>query len=192
MENPGYTLLKSTMTYGAMLGIILVAFDFLLFIFNVLPVGFLIQGTTIIFIIANYYIGIYFSTKKIRSTVFKGNLTYQQGVLTGTLVATFATVISEFYTYVQNTILDPNYMARFIEAQKAWYMTLNDKIAQVKIDGMIKELDEGLKNYDALSYFYNYIFLYIFFGFMLSLITSAYLKKKTASPNVNEELHSQI
>jgi hypothetical protein len=192
MENPGYTLLKSTMTYGAILGIILAAFDFLLFIFNVLPVGFLIQGTTIIFIIASYYVGIYFSTKKIRSTVFRGSLTYQQGVLTGTLVATFATVISEFYTYVQNAILDPNYMARFIEAQKAWYMTLNDKIAQVKIDSMIKELDEGLKNYDALSYFYNYIFLYIFFGFILSLITSAYLKRKTASTNVNEESHSQI
>jgi Protein of unknown function (DUF4199) len=192
MENPGYTLLKSTMTYGAILGIFLALCDFLMFVFKVLPVGFLIQGTVIIITLASYYTGIYFSTKKIRTTIFSGNLTYRQGLTTGTLVATFAAVISEFYTYLQNTILDPNYMTRLVDAQKAWYMTLSDKIAQVRIDSIIKELDEGLKNYDALSYFYNNIFFYIFLGFGISLITSAYLKRKKASINVNEGSNSQI
>jgi|ERR1035437_632244 hypothetical protein len=191
MENPGYTLMKSTMTYGAILGVILAVSEFLLYVFNILPVGYM-QWALIIVTIASYYIGIYFSTKKIRTTVFNGNITYQQGVLTGTLVATFTAVISEFYTYLQNTVLDPNYITRFVEAQKAWYLTLNNQLAKAMIDNAIKTLDEELKNYNALNDFYNNIFIFIFLGFILSLITSAYLKRKTASTNANEELHSQI
>jgi len=191
MVNPGYTLMKSAMTYGAILGIILAVIEFLMFVFNVLPVGYM-QFALIIVTIASYYIGIYFSTKKIRTTVFNGNLTYQQGVMTGTLVAAFAAVISGFYTYLQNTVLDPNYVTRLVEAQKAWFLTLGNQLAKNVIDNSIKLLDDGLKNYDALIDFYNSIFLYIFLGVILSLITSAYLKRKTASTNVNQESHSQI
>lgn len=179
MENLRLTLMKSTMTYGAILGLVLVIYSFLLFVSNTLPVGFLMQGLTIILVTASYYIGIYFSTKKIRTLIFKGELTYRQGVYIGTLVTFFASVISEFYTYIQNTILDPNYMVRFITAQKAWLHTLQDKIAQTQIDLMVKDIDEAIKNYDALATLFQSIFMFTLLGFAISLITSAFLKTKT-------------
>jgi hypothetical protein len=192
MESHRHSLLKSAMTYGAILGIFLAAFSFLMFLFNIFPVGFLVGGLVVMMTIATFYIGIYLSTKKIRNIIFNGNLTYKQGLMVGTLITMFAAIIFEFYIYIQDTILDPDYVSRLFVAQKAWYLTLHDKIAQVQIDNMISELDEGFKNYNALDYFFQYIFFFTVVGFILSLITSAFLKTKTTSKNLNEESPSQI
>lgn len=191
MESHRHSLLKSAMTYGATLGIFLAAYSFLLFVFNILPVGFLVLGTLGVVTIASYYIGIYLSTKKIRTNIFNGNLTYRQGLMVGTLVSMFAAIISEFYAYIQNTIIDPNYMARIVVAQKAWYLTLHDKISQAQINSMINDIDEGFKNYNALDYFFQYIFFLTVFGFVISLITSSFLKTNTISKNLNEGGPSQ-
>jgi len=167
------------MTYGAILGIVIVMYSLLLFTFNIMPIGFM-QIALAIIVIITYCIGIYLSIKKIRNSVFKGDLTYRLGLMIGTLVTLFAAIISEFYTYVQNTLLEPDYMTRFAVAQVAWLKSLHERIPDIRIENLIHDINEAIKSYDSLSAFFQSISSITIFGFAFSLIISAFLKKKTS------------
>jgi hypothetical protein len=179
MENIRQEIMKSTMTYGAILGVVIGMYSLVLFTFNIMPIGF-IQIALAILIIITYCIGIYLSTKKIRNIVFKGNLTYRLGLLIGTLVTLFAAIISEFYIYIQNTLLEPDYMTRFMIAQIAWLKSLHEKIPDIRIENLIHDINEAIKYYDSLSAFFQSISSITIFGFAFSLIISAFLKKETS------------
>jgi len=173
------------MTYGAILGIIIVIYSLILFILNVMPVGFLFPGIIFIISTAIYFTAIFIFTKKIRNESFGGSITYGQGLLIGVLIGFFAAIITSFYTYLQNAIIDPEYMTRFINAQKTWMAGfLNGKMPEAKIEEALSQIDEKIKNYNVVTASFQAILWSTVWAFIVSLVTSAFLKKK-ANPLEN-------
>jgi hypothetical protein len=180
MENNNTNLIKSTMTYGAILGFIVVIYSILLWAFNIMPVGISVPLILLGISLTIYYLAIYFSTKKIRNDLFPQNFSYQQAMLTGVLVSFFAAIITSFYGYIQNALIDPGYMERVLTAQKDWMITSMSKYGatQAQLDSAMDKLDESMKNPHPLKDALNAIMGSTILGFLLSLITAAFLKKK--------------
>lgn len=176
-QNPG--LIKSTMTYGAILGAIIVVYSFIIFILKIMPVGILLPIILFIISITIYFTGLYVFTKKTRDTQLGGYMTFGQGVMIGILISFFAAIISSFYTYIQNQFIDPDYMPRVFEAQKNWLVSfMNGKVPDEKIDELIARVDESIKGYKPAQALFQGIAGTTLMGALVALITSAILKKK--------------
>jgi hypothetical protein len=180
-------LIKNTITYGTILGVVIVIYSLILLISHIIPVGFLIPGVLFIISTAIYFTGIFIFTKKIRDKSFDGSITYGQGLLIGTLIGLFAAIISSFYGYIQNAIIDPEYMNRVISAQKEWMSEfLNGKVPAEKIEESLAKIDEKIKHYNVLVASVQAVIWGTVWGFIISLVTSAFLKKKS-NPIENDQ-----
>ena len=124
MNNKTNPLLVGSMTYGLYLGIVLVIFSLLIYLFNIKPIGIITPIIMFIVSTAITFMGIFWATKKIKIDVLDGSLSYGQGLLIGVLVVFFAAVLSAVYSYIQSTIIDPDYMKNIMEAQKEWMYQL--------------------------------------------------------------------
>ncbi|RPH31914.1 MAG: DUF4199 domain-containing protein [Bacteroidales bacterium] len=189
MEPKTNLLLKSTFNYGLYLGIVLIIYTLLLFILGVMPVGFLKPILLGLTSIAIYVIGIVILTKKVRAELYNGEVTYGQAFLIGLLIALFATIISSVYSYIQNTLIDSDYFVRIMNAQKDWMFNFMSSkgVSEEQIEKAITKIDEQIKNYSPLKSVFTGFLGSAVFGAIISLITSAFLKKKTnpfENPNV--------
>lgn len=180
MENKGMNLLKSTMTYGLYLGVVFVIYSLVLYILGVMPVGIGLPMLMMVISLAIFFIGILFGTKKVRGEVFNGEITYAQGLAIGVLIALFASIISSVYSYIQNTIIDPEYLTNLANAQKEWmYNYLQGKLPETQIDAQLSQMDEQIKNASSIASIFKGILGWTIGGFIISIITSAFLKKKS-------------
>lgn len=189
MESKSNLMYKNTLTYGLYLGLILVIYSILLFVLDVMPVGFLkpiLLGLTSIII---YVIGIIFSTKKVRAEIYNGEVTYGQAFVIGLLVATAAAIVSTVYSFIQNTLIDSEYFTRIMSAQKEWTLNFMQSkgVSEDQIDKALSKFDEQIKNYSSIKTTLKTLLSSVIFGAIISLITSAFLKKKSnpfENPNV--------
>lgn len=106
-----------------------------------------------------------------------GFMTYGQGLGVGTLVALISSVISAIFMYVYIKFIDDNYLANMQQMQ----------IEQMEAQGMTEEqIEMGLKISETMSSPEMLVVFAIlggvFFGFLISLIVSAFTK------NTNPEL----
>jgi predicted PurR-regulated permease PerM len=106
-------------------------------------------------------------------------MTYGQGLLIGVLVSFFACIISSFYTYIQNAIIDPDYIGRVMNAQKEWMTTFmqSSGVSETQIEDAISKIDEKAASVNHITNFFTSILSGTVFGLILSLISSAILKK---------------
>lgn len=189
METQTKSLLTSTMTYGLYLGLVLVIYSILLFVLGVVPAGFLKPMLLLLTTIVIYIIGITISTKKVRSEIYAGEVSYGQAFVIGLLIAITAAIVSTFYSYIQSTLIDPDYFMRTISAQKEWTINFMQSkgVSEDQIDKAIAKFDEQIKNYSSIKNTLKGFLGSVIFGLIISLITAAFLKKKTnpfENPNV--------
>jgi uncharacterized membrane protein (DUF106 family) len=189
METTQTNLLKSAATYGAILGAIIVIYSLILFVLNVMPVGFLIPALLFLFSLGIYFAAIFLGTKKIRNDILGGSMTYGQGLQIGVLISVFAAIITAFYSYIQNTLIDPEYMTRVMNAQKDWMSQFmaGKGLPEDQIEKTLAGIDEKMKNTNQVKNIFTSIVASTIFGFIISLITSGILKKQ---PNLFDETQS--
>lgn len=181
MDEQTSNLLKSTMTYGLNLGLVSVIFSVILYIFNIMPVGFVMPLLLLVISLAITFFLIIYFTKKIRAELYDGSVTFREALLIGVLIAFFASIITSFYGLIQNLVIDPDYMARYVEAQKIWmYDFMSSRgIPESTIMDSMDKIDERVSDYKPVREFFKSIFMGTLFGFIVSLITAAILRKKT-------------
>ncbi|KAF5072306.1 hypothetical protein DSECCO2_203320 [anaerobic digester metagenome] len=188
MEPKNLDLLKSTMTNGLYLGLALVIYSLLLFLFNIMPIG--IGKSLLLFVVTMviYIGGIIWAIKRVRAEVFGGEVSYWQAVLIGVLVAFFAAIISGVYSYLQNTIIDPDYVSRFVEAQKEWmYDFMSSKnVPESDIEDAINRIDASSVGVASIKTIFSSIIGGTIGGFVISLIVAASLKKKEVIFTITE------
>lgn len=194
METNNQNILKPVMTYGAVIGFLFVIISIAFLVANYLPIG--IAPSIVMFVVsvAIYYTGIHLATKKIRDTVWGGYMTFGQGLLIGTLVVFFASIISSAYTYFQNTVIDPDYFTRAINAQKDWMTNFmqSSGVSEDQIEESLVKLDEKLENPNHLLTFFTSILGGAIFGLILSLISSAILKRNKGIFDEPEVIDQEI
>jgi hypothetical protein len=184
MDTQLKNLFKSTMSYGAALGIISVIFSLILYFLNVMPIGIVKPMVLFVVSIAIYFFGILYFSKMVRAEVYDNEVNYGQALLIGILIGFFTAIISSAYSYLQNVVIDPDYLSRYIGAQKEWmanYM-YSKGIADDQIEKSLKGIDDASKEaFTFGKYIKSVLFSTLGFG-LISLITAAIIKKKNTSP----------
>lgn len=178
MIQNNHALWKSTMTSGAFLGLALIIFSIILVFLDITKLSFFFIIFLVLIPLLILIIGIVLGTKNYRDSVMDGHITYNNAIIVGTLIVLFASVISAFYSYIYNKIIDPSYVEKSAKA-------IIDKMVQLMqewgyTDDQIEQQVEQMKVKDqpgALESALSSIPMSTFLGFFISLITSAFIKK---------------
>lgn len=171
MEEKKVTPLKNAMNYGAMVGLVLIIVSVLFYILGKSDSG---MQTWIAY--AVIIAGIVIGTQNYRDNVLGGYISYSQCLSSGTLITFFTAIITAFYTYIFFTFIDASLIDMILEKQ----------MIAMEEQGMDDEQIEM-----AMSYTRKFmtplwmsvigLLFYTFMGFIFSLITSIFLKRKDDS-----------
>jgi uncharacterized membrane protein YhaH (DUF805 family) len=179
MEQEKNDIWQFTMTYGAILGIILVIISVLLYLlglmkFNILMsiVIFLINVTVMVTVVV-------IGTKRYRDEMLGGYIDFGKAFLVGLLIVVFSSVLTTFYNVVFNTFIDPEYYDRTIEAAKEWTgnFMYSKGVPEEQIDQALEQMG-GREKPSVISMILGGIMAGAIGGSIVSLITAAILKKE--------------
>lgn len=167
MESEQPHFLKSTMNYGLITGLVLVVYSFIIYI-----VGQSMNDVMNNITLALLAVCIYLTTKHFRDKKLDGYLSYGRGLGVGTLTGVFAAVLLAFFLYLQIKFIDPGLIDKQLDA------------AQVKLlerglseDEVEKATILSKKLMTPGMMFITSIVTFGLYSFIISLITSAFLKK---------------
>ena len=182
MEEKSNSYFKSALNYGLMLGLALVIFAVLLFIFN-LHLNKYLNYINYVIIIAFLIWGV----KTYRDTSLNGVISYGKALGMSTVIVLIGSLIFGIYTYLLITVIDPDYI------EKTLAMIEEQLLKQGMSDEQIEmglSLQKKMMSPVLMSLF-SFLGM-MFWGFIISLITSAVLKKEgdpyqSAMQDINEE-----
>lgn len=172
MENLQPTPYKTAMNYGAVLGLVLILFSVLLYVLD--------QTTNQALSWISYVflaIGIVLGTKAYRDKVNGGYITYTQALWTGTLIVFFASFLSAFYTYIFTKFIDPGMIEKILE-QTEMEMIEQKKMGEDEVEMAMKYTRMFVT---PAMMTVTVVLATTILGFIISLITSAILKKENPS-----------
>jgi hypothetical protein len=181
MENEKNSLLKASMNYGLITGLIVIVYSLILYLLNLTFNQAL--GYISILLIA---VCIYLFTKQYRDKTNGGNIAFGQAFGLGILIGVFAAVLLSFFSFLQVTYIDPSLINKQLEiTQEA---LLKQGMSEDQIEQAInlskKMMTPGMM-------FLMSILSFTFFSAIISLITSAILKKnKNPFENTQETSNS--
>ncbi len=167
-SQPG--MLKTALTYGMLIGILLIVIQ-LVFYFA----GGLTSMYSAYISYAVLLGGIILATKAWRDEVRGGFISYGQALGFGTLTIFFASILVGIYIFLFYKFIDPAAMNLLYEAAEQKMIDKNPNITDAELD-MALSISQRLMKPGFMTF--STIFNYTFLGFVMSLITSIFMKKK--------------
>lgn len=168
MEDNKSGLLKHAMTYGAIIGLILVVYSVVLYIsgltFNK-GLGFIQYAV----LIAGLYIG----TKAFRDKALGGFITYGQALGLGVMISLFVGIITIFFQYILMRFIDPGLVDKYMVVMEEQF----EKSRFIPEDQIEMALEKSRQSLTALWSIPVGVLTFTFIGFIISLITSAIVKR---------------
>jgi len=168
MEETSSNQLKYAMTYGAIIGLVLVVYSVLLYLtdfyFNK-TMGF-IQYIII-------FIGIYLGTKTYRDKALGGYIKYGRALVFGMIISVFVGIIIVFFNFIMMRYIDPG----LIDKNMAVIEESLQNNRFIQPDMMDATLESSRKSLTSIWSLPIEIFVFTLIRFVISLITSAFLKK---------------
>jgi len=168
MEEKKSGLWKNALNWGVILGVALIIYSLLMWFLD-LSLERWVSWVSYIVIIG----GIVVATKSYRDNVLSGAISYGQALGFGTLVVMFASIVAAIYTFAFMKFIDPEFIDKIL------LMTEEQLIEQGIPDEQIEmgiEMQKKFMTPTLMSLFT--LPIYTFVGFIISLITSIFLKKK--------------
>jgi hypothetical protein len=160
---------KTALTYGLLIGILVVVTQ-LAFYFSGLLTSKYAGWISYVVILG----GILLATKAFRDEVRGGFVSYGQTLGFGTLTIFFASILVGIYIFLFYKLIDPAAMSLLYEAAEQKIIDKNPNITDAELDMALSISQRLMKpGFMAFSTILNYTFL----GFVMSLITSIFMKK---------------
>ncbi len=156
----------ASFTYGLLTAIGLILITFLTYLFNLTEVTW-ISYLSFIVLIA----GIILGTIKFRDDDLGGFISYGRALGLGTLISTFAALISGIFIYIFYSFIAP-------DAFEQIRILAEQRMIEANPDITDQQLDFALRMTTPLMGLISTLFSFTFIGFVFSLATSAFLKKK--------------
>lgn len=178
MAQNNQLLWKSTMTYGAILGLALIIYSVIIVFLDITRFNYLIIMTLIYLPFIIIIIGVVLGTKYYRNIVLQGKISYVTALSVGTSIVFFATIITAFYTYIFNQFIDPAYSEKLFKCigEKSIQYAREINASTENIKSMTNQFNNSTMPSPVESALGS-IPLTTLVGFMISLITSAFIKK---------------
>ena len=160
--------MKHLMNWGGILGLVLIAYSLVLYMLDANESS-AAQWVSYGFIGA----GIFLATKAKRDNELNGIMSYGRGLGVGVGVAFFASVLVAFYTFIFFGFVDPDMLEEML------IRTEDEMYAQGLPDDQVEMAMEMTRKFMMPGPMAAMVVLsYTFVGFIISLITSAILKKE--------------
>ncbi len=160
---------QATLNSGLILGLALVIYTLLLYFldqtFNK-SLGYV----SILIIIGGLVLGI----KSFRDDARGGIMSYGQGVGAGTVIGLYAGIIGAIFTFLLYKVIDPDLLGKLLTFTEEKYLE-SGRVPEEMIDQIMKSQKKFMT---PLVLSVSSIFSNVFFGVVVSLIASIFLKKE--------------
>lgn len=182
MEEKSTSKSKVILTNGIILGLALIVFSVLLYIFDLNLNSYLLWFNYIIIVGVVVY-----ATKNYKNNSLNGIMTYGQALGLGTLIILLGVLLSSIYYYIFVTAIDPDFLSKEIAVLEETLLEkgMSDDQIEMALSMQRKFATPIIK---SIGEFVGKSI----FGFILILISSAFLKKEgdpyqDAMQDINEE-----
>jgi hypothetical protein len=179
MEKEKNDIWQFTMTYGAILGIILIIVTVLLYLLGLMKFNILMSVVILLINVAVVVTVVVIGTKRYRNDILEGYIDFGKAFLVGLLIVVFSSVLTTFYNVVFNTFIDPEYYDRTIEATKEWTgnFMYSKGVPEEQIDEVLEQMGSREKP-SVVSMILGGLVTGAIGGAIVALITAAILKKE--------------
>ena len=168
MEEKSNSIWKAGFMYGAILGLILIIYTVILYVFNqdfnkvLRYVGFLIMA-----------IMVFYGAKSYRDNYLDGSINYGRALGISMIIVLVGAIISSIYFLIHIKAVDPDYMVKLLAETEEQLLNkgLSDEQIELSLEMQKKWTKPGL----MLAFG---IIGSAFWGFIISLITSIFVKKQ--------------
>ncbi|MBW6498839.1 MAG: DUF4199 domain-containing protein [Bacteroidales bacterium] len=168
-DTPRPGMAKTAITYGLLIGVLLIVIQ-LVFYFAGIMTSMYSAWISYAVILG----GILLATKAYRDEVRGGFISYGQALGFGTLTIFFASILVGIYIFLFYKLIDPGAMNLLYEAAEQKMIDANPNITDEELDMALSISQRLMKpGFMTISTIFNYTFI----GFVLSLITSIFMKK---------------
>jgi len=167
MEKP--SLFKASTNYGLMLGGAAIVYSLLLWIFNQ-TANQTLSYISFVFYVVFMIIGI----KNYRDKFNGGFITYGNSFLLGFFIALIGGILASVFTFILFKFIDPGLVDKMLEVARA-KIEESGQIPEEQIDSIL-EMQKGMMSPTMIMVFG--LFGSAFFGAILSLIVSIFMKKE--------------
>lgn len=166
-SNTKPTMFQTALTWGLITGFAGIVYTLILYFAGIMTNKAAGYAGIIIAIV-----GIYLGTKAYRDQSLDGYISYGKALGTGVLISLFATILSVIFMVILYTVIDPDLVNRIMTESQ-------DKlIEQGMAEDQIEKGMEMTKKFFIPMTIIVGLVSNVFFGFIISLITSAILKKE--------------
>jgi len=167
MEEKSNSIWKAGLTYGAMLGLIMIIYTVLLFVMDQ-SVNKVLGYVNFVFIAGMVYYG----AKSYRDTSLNGNISYGRSLGISMIIILVAGIIHSIYFVIHTTIIDPEYINKLLAVVEETMLDrgLSDDQIEMALSMQRKMMKPAIITIMGLVGS-------AFWGFIISLITSAIVKK---------------
>ena len=174
------SLLKNAINGGLLLGLISIVYSVIMYVLDIMPIGISTGLIMLLISLLIYFFVIFYTSKAYRNNVMGGYISFGQAFVFGLLVAIFAAILSSIYSYIFNALIDPEYAGRVLSATKDWTESFMESkgIPESNIAEAIDKID-AKGNVTPLRSVKQALIGGTIFGVIISLITSAIVKKKS-------------
>lgn len=160
---------KTAMNFGALLGLVLIAYSAILYAFDQ-TTNQALSWLSYVFLAG----GIVLGTKSYRDKNLGGFITYNQALWIGTLIVFFASFLSAFYTYIFTSYIDPGMITKILE-ETEMKMLEEQKMSEEDVEIAMKYTSMFVT---PTMMTITVVLATTIMGFIISLITSAILKRE--------------
>lgn len=168
MEEGKTSFLKQAMTYGAIIGLILVVYSIILYIIGMTSN----RGQGIIQHII-LFAGIYLGTKDYRDKILGGFITYGKALGMGVLISVFVGIITLFFNLIMMRFIDPDLIEKVLAITEE-RLENNRFISPDQIGSSLERTRWLMTSVWSVPIG---LVVFTFFGLIISLITSAFVKR---------------
>jgi hypothetical protein len=168
MENKSSNQSKHAMTYGAIIGLILVVYSVILYLTGL---TFNKASGYVQYLIL--FVGLYLGTKSYRDKVLGGYIKFGQALVFGLIISVFVGIITIFFNFIMLRYIDPGLIDKYMAIMEETFQ--NSRF--IPADQMDEMLERSRESMTAIWSLPVGVFVFSVIGFIFSLVTSAFLKK---------------
>jgi hypothetical protein len=168
MEENKPGIMKHAMTYGAIIGLILVAYIVLLYITGLT----FTKGLGLVQYVV-LFVGLYLGSKTYRDQAFGGYISYGRALGMGVLIALFVGIIAVFFNFILMRYIDPD----LVEKNLAVIEEQLQNSRFIPEDQIDVALERTRKSLTAVWSIPLGVLTFTFIGFIISLVTAAIVKR---------------
>ncbi len=172
------SLFSSAFKSGLILGVVSIIVFIIMYVADIKPVGIMMPLVTLAVGIAISVTVLVVLFKKYRTEI-GGFISFRDAFLYCFIAFSVSVILSQFFSYIFITLVEPDYYKNIMDAQKTWMENyLSGKVSDEQMSEALDKIDAQAADMNKITTVFKNIAGSVLFGGIISLIVGAIMKKK--------------